>query len=765
MSRAWILTSVLVTSACADLPEVTPGMCGNRAVESDEDCEADQDGLTCVQCRFVCSPQEAAPACPDGWGCSTAGTCAHGASTFVATAPVSARFPGAMVTANLVNETADELVLTDVVDAGFTRVSGSGRTLVFDEIQGVGTDVITAGDLTGDAYDELVRTIAQGAGRTALFAQRGQVDDALAIVPALSPLGDSPETVKPRFGFLSDDEKTAIVAWKDGTTVSARIGRYVGNAVNVTGGDLLPVVMGAVVPPPIAEGSTQQAITAADGGSIVFVVGLARPGEPGESILARQLTFSLGAIVDVRVADIDLDGQPDIVVATSDSVYRYTGNFLMNHTWTRLGPVVDDLRGSECVEGPGAVPLASADLDGDGSTDYVTRFGVMRGDGPSSCLEHRLGDSALTHAAIIDVDNDTHLDIATAVAGARALTFLRAYRGDFVLDVIRTTDPVVDLLGADLDANDYKDLVIATSVSGRDQTRIAFLRGSNLGFEDDPTPVVEIPTVLAILAVPRAQSDELAVAGLVNGSLYGARIGIATASSIAFSQVLIAGGKVTGLAIGDAHGDGTADDLYAIVQRPGMPDELQLLGDQRGYLTTIDSMPFVEGGELSGPLQLLDLNGDGIDEAVMARGDTVSRWDPVGAWTSLVVPASAQRAVVRGSTDCLAFSDAAGLSLLCGSEATQIGDEAALAMIGVEVDADPDQELAVVFADRVALYDLTEQRWITEFAVDLAGPLAQLAAADLDGDGVADLAVASAAPTSSDGTLQILWGVTARGSL
>ncbi len=785
MSRAWILTSIVAASACAELPEVTPGVCGNLAVDADEDCEGKVVGLSCVECRFVCSPQEAQPACPAGWTCSTSGICAHGSLAFDATSSIAARFPSVMTTANIAGDTSDELLLFDAENRGLIRIDGATRLLSATP-ESSRVDIVAVGDLTGDAYDEVVSVFAPPdtggrADEQGLYAARGGADGQLTILPALSAFEDGIaaelDGALPRVAYLEEPllaDPTRVAAWMTGSVLRGLVGETVLDPVTVDGTSLLPLRVGHVLPPQLAAGHDQQAVAAVSGGSSVYVVGLNRTVD-GDTVVKEVYDLTAparGPIDDVRLADIDLDGRAEIIVATTSMLYRLTIDAAGAGQWSELGPRLEDLLGSAvCPRGPCEVPLASADVDEDGIADYVTRHGLMLGVDSRSRLSRRLVDGGVAHAVIADIDGNQRLDVVAAGTQTRSVPYLLNFGAESVLGEVKTADPVVHLLGANLDGNAYADIVLATAAPGSAVMHVSYLDGDDQGFAPLPLPIVDVPGVHELVSVPETPSSELAITGLLDGQLYGSRLELATANVIALSQVPV-GEQIGALAIGSRHGDGASDDIYLLVQAPSTPLTpawIHVLPDQRSYLTTINESSSRDdpppAGELAGPLQLLDLTGDNIDEAVVAVGATLSRWDPVTGWAPLGIDATPVRAVMRGETDCLAFSTAMGVSVLCGDAITVLTSEPALAMTAIQADADRQDELAVVFADRVSLFDVDDLAAPSELPVTLVGPAVRVAAADLDGDGVLDLAIASAPTTMSEGTLQIFWGVPGRGGL
>src|SRR5688572_7953637 len=80
-------------AACADLPPVAEGVCGNGVLDPSEQCDMAVDpalggNLRCgspgsiVACRYVCGQEEGDPSCPLGWACGDDDACGHADEDF-----------------------------------------------------------------------------------------------------------------------------------------------------------------------------------------------------------------------------------------------------------------------------------------------------------------------------------------------------------------------------------------------------------------------------------------------------------------------------------------------------------------------------------------------------------------------------------------------------------------------------------------------------------------------------------------------------------
>lgn len=86
--RRFALASFLSLFACADLPDIPRGTCGNGVLDPGEDCDGVDSKGTCgaagtvVACRFVCKPLASPSGCPATFGCGTDETCRRSAGSF-----------------------------------------------------------------------------------------------------------------------------------------------------------------------------------------------------------------------------------------------------------------------------------------------------------------------------------------------------------------------------------------------------------------------------------------------------------------------------------------------------------------------------------------------------------------------------------------------------------------------------------------------------------------------------------------------------------
>jgi hypothetical protein len=117
----WVLVSQL--TACADLPSVELGECGNAIIEAGEDCDSfdkygkgvepvcREPGKT-GECHLDCTPHRdgTRSKCPDGWGCDIDNLCRVPEGTFKAMPRNAVGGIDALATGNFDNDDRTDLL-------------------------------------------------------------------------------------------------------------------------------------------------------------------------------------------------------------------------------------------------------------------------------------------------------------------------------------------------------------------------------------------------------------------------------------------------------------------------------------------------------------------------------------------------------------------------------------------------------------------------------------------------------------------------------
>ena len=352
----------------------------------------------------------------------------------------------------------------------------------------------------------------------------------------------------------------------------------------------------------------------------------------------------------VAVADLDGDGSPDVLSATTvyDTVYQPGYLTVRRQSGTSPGTFDDPLRTTTCLD-PEA--LALGDVDGDGRLDVAVACGATTGTtfevalhrqissqpitfGPPTLLS--TGTAQPTAVRLADLDGDGQLDLVVgARTGTGLLVFFQAPppapAGTFTAPVtLAVGSPAVAVTAADLTGAGRLDLVAVTA----DGRAVVLLHDTAPGTF---LPGVSYPAGIRPVAVEVADLDGDGHPDLLMTDARGAllvmtqRAGGAAFDPVtahdAFDQPTVA------LSVADLDGDGRLDVAAASAGPPGLPGSVAVflqapVPDPPGTLLP----PTLYTGSW-GPLSVVaaDVDGDGLPDLTIADGLVSIRFqDPSG---------------------------------------------------------------------------------------------------------------------------------------
>lgn len=305
-----------------------------------------------------------------------------------------------------------------LLGAGDGRLAARSRLAVGDQPWSV-----AAGDLNGDGLVDLVSAAAGADSVSILLAEAGGGFAAEALCAA----GSSPYAVA--LGDLDGDGSADVVAANYGddsvsVLLGAGDGTFTAQATFAVGEHPLSVAVGDVNGDGTADIVT--ANYASDDVSILLGA--------GDGTFAPQATYAVGDDASatpssVALADLDGDGQLDIITANGDS----------DDLSVLLGSGDGTFAGQVSLDAGGQTPtgLAVADLDGDGQPDLVTAnadsddLSVLLGSGDGTFAAAATIPAGRTpiDVAVGYVDADDRLDIVSANFGSDDVSVLAGQGG------------------------------------------------------------------------------------------------------------------------------------------------------------------------------------------------------------------------------------------------------------------------------------------------------------------------------------------------
>lgn len=235
----------------------------------------------------------------------------------------------------------------------------------------------------------------------------------------------------------------------------------------------------------------------------------------GSSFTQHPIATTAWGTVSVVVADVDRDGDPDVITAT-----LYAGNGLVWHENTSGGQafIAHALPASYAE----AHDVFVADLDSDGDPDVLAAFAAgntvawYENDGHQVFTEHPISNSAVSARSVVavDLDRDGDLDPLSASYGDDKIAwYANDGKQNFIEHPISTSiDGAYDIVPADLDGDGDWDLVS----TGCDGNTIAW--HENEGEQNFALHVVsqDVPAVWSVLAADLdgdGDSDLLSASG------------------------------------------------------------------------------------------------------------------------------------------------------------------------------------------------------------------------------------------------------------
>lgn len=518
--RPLVLGVSVLLLDCAALEKLTPGACGNRVVDADEDCDQPNEddggagarrcgqpeqGAT-LRCHFVCTTTTD---CPSGWGCSVDGICRAPSGTFSAAG--------------------------DAFSAGV-------QTLFAGDFDGDGRkDILGTGDLSGDnASKARVHFLGSGGVPSNILSLPG-----LLTSPYVVEIdGDRRDDIA--FGFSLTYADVGgfglLLGQKDRTFVQRMFPSFTAGKLRATAVRVQGTVPTSEGPPPIIgvveqeeNGVGIQILTAlAEQDTNAFTVSLGPQKILGDPVWGRifdkdtssacgevvvlQRAQSGGVIVKIFspcmrpasgpvgwnvadappmvqivlpgnpdeknvaafVADVDGDGDADVLVSGYDQILVVESN----GGATPLARSLAAPRAFPLVRGVVELPLAAADLDGNGVLEYVLPSGIATrvppDGGPlaNEWVKVPLPTKRWTRAIVADINFDSRLDVIGTSSVEPDIDILEGSGTLFLPPFhVPTNGPIRDTVLADVDFDGVSDIVFVETQASSTEGTLAISYG------------------------------------------------------------------------------------------------------------------------------------------------------------------------------------------------------------------------------------------------------------------------------------------------
>jgi hypothetical protein len=448
-----MLLACLALAGCTDLSPLRQGVCGNEVLDPGEDCDVFTDatlgsGTACgkpatpAECRYVCS---VTTSCPIDWDCGSDGTCRRASGELRAGPSSPGWFPASFEPVDFNGDGHIDLAGAFADRIEFRTGDGSGSFVagVAAPALPVSGD-IAVGDLDHDPRGDIVlptssglsvwRGQAQGPPLQAAYAAYALLVDGVWGIPLPDPRAHNgnggylvmlfPFNGGTSYVIMDGNQRTDPVPFGEGEAVD-RLGDRVAVAdLDGDGDDDFAVGF---------RGSSAIRVNAVRRDLLRGGFFLGGPTSTLPKIVdvsqprgATTPGFQIGG--EVQIADVDGDGQPDLLVSvTGPSTGAAAVAVALGLGKGEFGEAYLDPRFSE-------PPLATGDLNADGVADYVGPSGVfLAGPRPPHNFTLTYPRSTLepwTAVTLGDVDGDGTVDVVAIAAGDPFVDVLRCDNGD-----------------------------------------------------------------------------------------------------------------------------------------------------------------------------------------------------------------------------------------------------------------------------------------------------------------------------------------------
>lgn len=474
----------VMAASCGTLPDITDGQCGNYVVEpkSGEACDEEVTGkcgspISYAPCQFICNDEIS---CAPGYGCGLDGVCRR--SGGLSESPISIGAIGAqqLLRGDFDGDGRYEIVAANgnVATVHFLTTEGfvsASRSFPYTS----GTPVI--GDLDGDGLDDMVLSL-----ESAVAIWLGQEDRTL--IPQTHPImyaKKSTQRLIPLGTYLGNEFILALtdVMGPDAASFiqfSADGGHKLTPVMN--NGLKVGKIHGTVATKAIKNGQGKECgLTVVE---FEGVIGRVTAGQrcEGDSFIDPVWEITLDAgnkpWAGVYLRDIDNDGADELLYGVDTGFYQ---TLLVDELDANGKPALAPVpylnhEPGNCMNSPAqlaSVPLAIADLNGDGHVDFVDSRGVLLSNSVASakpyqrfCHSYAFVDpmapmqiqESWTSAVVGDINGDGIADLIAARKNENRLDWWTWKPDGLATVTISVAAPMQDLVAGDLDGDTITDV-------------------------------------------------------------------------------------------------------------------------------------------------------------------------------------------------------------------------------------------------------------------------------------------------------------------
>ncbi len=519
--------------SCSELQLLEPGTCGNFVIDPGEDCDGHplEKNTTCAAvnqphaCRQVC---KTSTECPSGWGCGLDGICRQSNGQY---AQRGAAVPLATPNQMLAGDFDDDGV-TDLLLLGHENTVGTrpARIAYFDaktntvDLRALNTNVFSPvlgeGDSDGGFLDIAFATQAG----ISLLRGSPTRDTSFSVFPYLNAPEGSPMRIIPIDAFSDGpgDELLVLIGEANGTMTLRTLPDMIGETL-ISLPFSFDALAGNVERGRFDKNALCDDLVFAQSGSRdVYLYSPCRndgssgwntPAEPRKVSLPAGFTIDKG----VGVADLDMDGQLDILIETNASPHLAWGMGTGSFQSDKLGGTPDMAGPYELPkQAMSEFPLALGDVNGDSKTDFLFphRLIVSKNDTFTVAYDN-IGD-AWTTGTITDLNANGLPDVVAGSSQSTDCTFLNnAGNGVFNVATLSTEGTIAHLTTGDFDGDLIKDLAIveafpSSSNESKNVLKVGF--GKMHGPPETLTSLGELDSTsqLASACVHNVPADDLA---------------------------------------------------------------------------------------------------------------------------------------------------------------------------------------------------------------------------------------------------------------